>query len=186
LRKENIMTLQELQEAVRELFPSSIYGVNWTASVDAAGDATIALWNNAIGTEPSTATLESALSASQLTAAKLAQNAVLLRAYENARYGTPVSITTVAGKALSFPSDTATQTNVMGYLAVFAGMSAKPASVPLLDANSALQSIAPADVQAIAEAILQASQTAFVKLAGLQSQVSAATTIANVQAVVWS
>lgn len=179
------MTTQQLQTAVNQLVPGAILGTGWTASTDSTGAASITYWNPSLGSQPTEAQLSTALAAAQLRAAKVAQTNSLTAAYKTARYGTPVSITAASGKSLSFPTDMATQDNVTKYLAVMQGMKTKPASVPLVDAGGAVQSLAPSDVQALAEAILSASQAAFTKLMSLQAQVQAATTIADVQAVVW-
>ena len=179
------MTLAELQQAVRQLFPSAIYGPSYTAAVDASGNATIALWNNTLGAQPTDTALSDALAASQLATAKAQQEEALVKAYSAARWGTPVSITS-GSTTLTFPTDTATQTNVAHYLSVFRGMATLPGSVPLADSGGVVQSITPAQVQSYAEAVLTQSTAAFQKLSQLLGQVKAATTVADVEAVVWS
>lgn len=177
------MTLPELQQAVAYLFPSAVYGTTWTASVDSSGNATINLWSNSIGAQPDSTALSTALVESQLAAAKTTQNATLVVSYNAARYGTPVSIT-VGSTTMTFPTDTLTQANVTGYLVAFSASTA-PASMPLVDATGTTQSLTYAAMQSLAEAIGNASIAAWTKLKTLQADVTAATTIADVQAVVW-
>jgi hypothetical protein len=178
------MTQVELQQAVRQLYPSSIYNVDWTVVVDTSGTATLKLWNNALGPQPTDTELAAALAASQLAVAKATQTSQLLAAYQTEVYNTPVSLT-VGSNTYSFPVDDATQTNITKYLSVFAKMTTPPATVPLADANGKPQQLSPADLQALAELILTQSVSAWTKLVQLQAQVAAATTIAAVQGISW-
>lgn len=178
------MTLAELQQAVAFLFAAAVYGQSYTAAVDASGNATIALWNNALGAQPDATALSTALSGAQLAAAKTAQMETLVSAYSAARYGTPVTVTS-GSTTLSFPADQATQMNVSGYLVAYASPNTPPASMPLADVNGVAQSVTYAELQQMAKAIADQSVSAFNQLQTLQAQVAAATTISAVQAVVW-
>lgn len=179
------MTPADLQQALSYLYQSGGPNVSYTMQTDAAGQATIALWDNSLGTQPTPAQLATALAAAQLQVAKDAQTTSLQAAYMGARYNTAVQITTAAGASVSIPTDESTQTNVAGYLVAYAPPNKAPATMPLIDATGAVQSLALSDLQAIAKATADASVAAFNKLTTLLGQVQAATTIADVQAVVW-
>ncbi len=178
------MTLAELQQAVLYLFPKVVYGQNYTAGVDSTGAATIDLWQNALGAQPDTTALTAALAAAQLAAAKTAQEQTLTTAYDSARYASTVALTS-GSTTLTFPTDQATQLNIMGYVATFAKMATPPASVILADASGTVQSLTPSQVQTLAEDIMTQSQTDYSQLKTLLAQVDAATTVADVQAIVW-
>jgi|GEM_PF-4203765 len=178
------MTTQQLQQAVNYIFPTALLGHAWTATTDSTGNASIVYWNAGIGTQPTDTELATALAAVQLSNAKMQQANVIAAAYSTATYATPVSIV-VGSNTLSFPTDEATQNNLAKYLAVFAGMSTKPSAVPLADVNGVAQTLTPAQLQTLAEAILSQSAAAWSKLKTLQASITAATTISEVQAVVW-
>jgi len=177
------MTLIQLQQCVQAIYPAAIYPANYSAVVDGSGNATIGLWNNAIGVQPTAAQLTAQLAAMQLAQAQSTQIALLTAAYTTARYGTPVSLVSGA-TTLSFPTDTLTQSNIMGYLVAFTSANA-PAAMPLQDASEKVQTLTYAQLQSLAQAMATQSMTAWQTVQGLAAQVMAATTVAAVQAVVW-
>jgi hypothetical protein len=179
------MTLIQLQQCVQAIYPAAIYPANYSATVDTSGNATINLWNNAIGVQPTAAQLTAQLAAMQLAQAQTAQTAVLTAAYTTARYGTPVSLASGSpATTLSFPTDTLTQSNIMGYLVAFTAANA-PAQMPLQDASGNVQMLTYAQLQTLAQSMATQSMTAWQTLQGLITQVLAATTVAAVQAIVW-
>jgi hypothetical protein len=179
------MTTTELQQALAYLFPTAAVpgASNWTLTTDANGNASIVLWNNSLGTQPTIAQLTTALTACQVQQAQTAQNVTLQAAYTKARYGTPVTLTS-GSTMLTFPTDTATQTNVMGYLTAFTSANA-PAQMPLQDASETIQMLTFAQLQTLAQTIATESISAYSTLVSLSAQVAAATTVAAVQAVTW-
>jgi hypothetical protein len=179
------MTLTDLQAALAYLYPAaSMPGANnWSLATDAQGNASILLWNNTLGTQPTTDQLATALTATQTAAARVTQIATLTASYGKARYGTPVSLT-VGSTTLTFPTDTATQTNVTGYLVAFTATNA-PAQMPLQDSSQTVQMLTYAELQTLAQAIANESISAFTTLVNLTAQVDAAATVAAVQAITW-
>jgi hypothetical protein len=176
------MTLLQLQQVLAILFPNAAPG-SWQVTTDTFGNASIALWNNSIGAQPTAAQLTAALASVQLQQTQAAQVATLNASYQTARYGTPVTL--ISGTAtLSFPTDVATQTNVTGYLVAFTATTA-PATMPLQDVNGVTQQVTYAQLQTLAASIATQSITAYTTLEGLLAQVGAATTAAAVQAIVW-
>lgn len=181
------MTLSQLQQAVTYLFPTAVYPTTYTATVDSSGNATIALWNNTLGAQPTTDQLTTALAASQLAQAKTTQNALVTDSYNTARYGTPVSIS-VSGVTLTFPVDVVTQQNVMGYLCAYGlpNASAMPVGgVPLQDASNSVQMLTLPDLQNLAGVIANQSASAWTTMNSLLNQIAAATTVTAAQAIVW-
>lgn len=178
------MILSDFKNAITYLFPKAVYTVDYTAALDVNKSATLLLWNPTLGEAPTADQITAALSAYNLANVKAPQIATIEAAYETARYGTPVSLT-VGSNTLSFPTDTATQTNITGYLVAFNATNA-PATMPLQDASGAVQMLTYAQLQTLALTIANNSMTVWQKMAGLIAQINAATTIAAVQAVVWS
>ncbi len=179
------MTLQQLQSSIAYLFPSAAPNVSYTTVVDSTGNATIALWNNALGAQPTTAQLTSALATVELAPSKAAQITTLDSSYQTARYNTPVTITSTTKASWVFPTDASTQTSIMGYLAAFDASDWPSAGLPLQDSSGTVQTTQYADVKAIAQAIANQSVAVWQKLQTLIAQVNAATTVAAVQAIVW-
>lgn len=186
------MTVQQLQAAVASLFPAAKYPGSYTMSVDTSGNATIALWDNTLGAEPTTAQLSAALTAMQLAAAQQTQISTVTSAYEAARFGATVSITS-GSNTMTFPTDPTTQTNISGLLQGYIADAARngsnpklPTTMPLEDSSKTVQSLTQAQLQDLAVLIVQESVTAFNKYKSLVAQINAATTIPAVQAIVWS
>lgn len=183
------MTAAQLQQVIASIYPAAVTASTstYTMAVDTSGNATIALWNNTLGTEPTTAQLTAALTALQLAAAQQSQIATLDASYNGNRYGAPVAITS-GSTTLTFPTDTATQMNVMGLLAAYGlpnSVAVPTGGIPLQDNSGTTQTLTLAQVQQLAGAIANQSISAWQTLDSLQAQVSAATTIAAVQAIVW-
>ncbi len=178
------MTLTELQQAILSIYPTAVYPSTYTVAVDTSGNATIALWNNSIGVQPTATQLADALAVLEVKPAQTAQLATLLASYNAQRYGAPVPI--VSGTTTwSFPTDTLTQTNVMGYLVAFNAATTPAGGLPLQDVNGTVQMLTYAEMQALALAIGTQSIAAWQKLKTLEAEVMAATTVAAVQAIVW-
>jgi hypothetical protein len=179
------MTSNDLQAAIAYIYPAVKYPGSYTMVVDVTNNATIGLWDNTVGIQPTVDQLAAASLALQLNPAKLTQIATLETAYATARYGTPVTITSAASASLTFPTDTYTQSNVIGYLVAYDATDWPSTNVPLQDASGAIQMLAFADMKLLAKTIADSSMTVWQHLMTLLGQVEAATTVAAVQAIVW-
>lgn len=179
------MTFSDLQEAVSYLFPASVYGQNYTAAVDTQGNATINLWSNALGVQPTPAALTTALNDASLNAASAVQVAALTSSYQAARWGRDVILDQSGGGKLVFPSDASTQSNVMGYLVAYASPNQPPKTMPLLDASGVVQQVTYSQLSLLAGMIADRAITAFTLYQSLLAQIKAATTVAAIEAVVW-
>ena len=178
------MTQQTLMQAIGYLYPTAMPNVNYSVSMDASGNASIRLWDNSLGTQPTSDALSVAMSAGQLSSARIYQQAVILTAYKQARWGTPVSLT-VGSNVCIFPADAETQLNVSYYIAANILQQAATTTYPLLDVNEAVQMLTYAQLVALAQVIQAATLAAFSKKSALFAQIASATTIAAVQAVDW-
>lgn len=179
------MTLSDLQSAVTYLFPTAVYGQNYTAAVDAQGNATINLWSNALGAQPTPDALVTALNDSVLDAARTSQIATLTSSYQGERWGCNVTIPETGGTRLAFPLDPATQSNVMGYLVAYQAPNQPPKTMPLLDASGMVQQLTYRQLSLLAGIIADRSIAAFTQYQSLLAQVNAAATVAAIEAVTW-
>ena len=179
------MTNKDLQAAIGYLYLAVKYPGSYTMVVDVNGNATIGLWDNTLGTQPTTDQLAAASLTLQLSPAKLAQTAVLEAAYNKARYGAPVTITASSGTSVTFPTDSATQFNVVGYRSAYDQTDWPADGVPLQDATGAVPLLTCADMKTLAKTIAEQSRLAWVTMMGLVTQVNAATTLDAVNAVNW-
>ena len=123
--------------------------------------------------------------AQPLAIAQAAQIAALAAAYEAAS-SRPVSYSTKAGVANLFQADPASQAIVQQSLAGYQGAAAVPAGFYWVAADNAQVPFDFADLQGLAAAMIAQGWSAFQELHGLKAEVLAATTVAAVQAVVWS
>lgn len=181
------MTSVDLQTAIAHLYPGAPSPSGYTITVDSAGNATIASWTPDLagGPEPTATELAAALTAAQLMQAQRQQEQVLAQAYQAARYGAPITITTAAGVTLTFDTTTTTQMAVMGYLVAFNAANWPSAGVPLQDLAGAIHLLTLADMQSVAVATANQSIAAWTKLQTLLASVQAATSVAAVTSVVW-
>ena len=124
-------------------------------------------------------------SQSQLAAAKAAQIASLQAAYQRALTA-PVSYTTKAGTTATFAQDATTVSNLQD--ALLGSQASQTWSINLwLDVSgSPVSPFTFADLQGLAAAMESADTPKFTELLTLIAQVNAATTIAAVQAIIWS
>jgi hypothetical protein len=183
------MTAAQLQQAVASIYPS-VTGPSsstYTVVTDSSGNATISLWNNAQGAQPTAAQLTAAYNTALLNAAQATQLTTITASYNTNRYGAPVSVTS-GTTTLTFPTDTLTQTNIIGLLVAYGLPNAQAApagGVPLKDASGNVQSLTVAQLQQLAGAIAAQSISAWQTYVSLEAQINAATTVAAVQAITW-
>lgn len=84
------MTLNELKNAITSIYPTAKAGVDYSLATDSSGASTIALWNNALGAQPTDSQLATAAAAYDLGVAKGSQLAILGAAF-NAAYGANIT-----------------------------------------------------------------------------------------------
>lgn len=169
-----------LQQVMTALFPGAVYQSDWTMAVDSAGNATIRTWNNALGAQPTTAELTAQLTALLLGQAKLAQAATLQAAFA-AAVASPVTY-----MSASFANDPAHQQLLSRATQAFTLANAVPSGFFVPDVNSVPVTMTLAQLQGLVQAIATQEWAAFTKWITLQKAVATATTVAAVQAVVWS
>lgn len=179
------MSLNELQTLIASIYPSSAYMKDYTLATDAAGNGSIALWNNSLGPQPTIDQLNQAAVQVQLARAQAVKIVALQDAYTKQRYGAPVTITGAAGQLLTFPSDPATQQNVVGYLCAYDATDWPGEGVPLQDASGGVPMVSYADVKAIAKAIAVQSQVAWTTLQSLIAQIKSAAGVEPLNAINW-
>lgn len=115
-----------------------------------------------------------------LSDVQASQIAAVTAGYNAARYAGTVSV-----GGMTFPTDPATQQNIMGYLVAFLAPATPPAAMPLQDASGVSQSLTYAQLQALAEAIANASIAAWNKLESLTGNIKGAATAEAVQKIQW-
>jgi hypothetical protein len=120
-----------------------------------------------------------------LAMAQAAQIAALTAAYE-AAYQQPVSYTTKGGVTKTFSADNVSIGNLQSMLLAFQVAATVSSGFYWLATDNTQVPFVYADMQAMAEIIGAQGLAAFQKLQALEAKVNAATTVAAVQAVVWS
>lgn len=175
------VTLNDLKNAISTLYPAAKPGVDYTLATDTSGNSTIALWNNALGAQPTTAQITAAVSTYSLSSAKAAQLAILQAA------STAAATANLVYGTHTFPTDQATvQLAKDAYIAAQANGGTMPANFYVLDINGARVTVTLAQLQAFYNAVFAQRFAAQDKYNTLAAQVAAASTVAAVQAVVWS
>lgn len=174
-------TLNDIQTAISILFPTAHSGNDYTLTTDTSGNTTIHTWNNSLGAQPTDVQITTAVAANQLAAAKLAQVQALSVPF-NAAYSGNVTY-----MSATFPADDNTKLLLDFAQAIgIADGNSLPDSFAVLDINGSPVTMTYAQLNGLISAIGHQSLAAFAKFAGLKAQIAAATTIADVQAVVWS
>jgi hypothetical protein len=121
----------------------------------------------------------SAPSSPTLNDAKIAQTAILVADY-NAAIQQPVSY-----MGTTFQADSDSQTKVIQVLAAMTPAGATPAGFYWVDAANDHVAMTLAQVQGLSQAMMAQGWAAFQHLQARKAAVNAATTIPDVQAVVW-
>ncbi|MBB5462864.1 DUF4376 domain-containing protein [Paraburkholderia sp. Cpub6] len=122
--------------------------------------------------------------ASTLTGAQAAQNAVIDSTYASAVQQS-VTFKTAAGVTETFQADADSQTILMQATQGYQIAGATPSGFYWKSADNTQVAFTLADLQGLYTAILAQGWTAFQKRTTLKTQISAATTVAAVQAVNW-
>lgn len=173
------MTHNELVAAIKYIVPDALEFSGYTITTDAAGNATIATWDASLGTEPTATQLTSALSAVQLAQAQSAQINLLVTAYEGNGYA-PISY-----MSTTFPCGPSTLLLLSCTLVQAATPQGLPSGFQWFDNTGTGVQMTLADLQGLGNAIFAQTYAAYGKL-GLIKQVESATTVQEVQAVVWA
>jgi len=183
------MTPQQLQQCVSALVPAATYPGSYTIVSDSSGSASIGLWNNAAGAQPTADQLAAELLVLQLAAAKAAQLAIIAAASLAAQ--TSGFTSSALGSSHSYPSGAADQSNLTAVVTAslipgqpsgttYLFWCSDSSGAGVFAAHTAAQ-IQQAGLDGMA-AIMAAKQ----KQLTLSQQIEAATTVAAVTAVVWS
>ncbi len=174
------MNSAQLVQVLKVLFPSAMQGnEGYTLSVDGSGNASILLWNNALGTQPTTAQLTAELASLQLQQAQSTQITALASAYA-AAVASPVPY-----MSTTFLNDPPHQQLLSRAAQAYTLAGAVPNEFFVPDANMNEVAMTLTQLQGLVAAIAAQEWTAFTQWVSLQKQVAAATTMAAVQAVVW-
>ncbi len=174
------MNSTQLVQVLQVLFPAMLQGANgYTIAVDSSGNASILLWNNALGVQPTVAQLTAELAALQLAQAKQAQLAILGAAYQ-AAMSAPISY-----MGTTFANDPAHQQVLSRAVQAFTLAGAVPSGFFVPDINNVKVSMTLAQLQGMVPVVSAAEWAATQTWVSVQEQVAAATTISAVQAVVW-
>ena len=123
--------------------------------------------------------------ASTLTGARAAQKATIDAAYLDAIQQS-VTFKTAAGVTQTFQADTGSQTILSQATQGYQIAGAVPADFFWKAADNSLVAFTLADLEGLYLAMLAQGWSAFQKRATLKAQIDAATTVAAVQAIIWS
>lgn len=175
------MNQSELVSSIQALYPNALRNSGYTVSVDSSGNATIALWANSIGSQPTTAQLTAALATLQLTQAQTAQVAVIEAAFQVAAYETPVSYL-----GNTYWCDSQSQFMLLGAAFGYGLAGAVPSGFTWWSSTGVAVPFTLSQLQGLATTVLGAFQQNFSKRKALLAQIAAATSVTAVQAVVWA
>lgn len=175
------MTAAQLQKVIATIYPTVTASgpSTYTVTVDSTGNATITLWNNALGVEPTTAQLTAGLTAMQLTAAQQSQILLLEEGYEAVTY-TPVSY-----MGTTFPCTANAIALMQGVLLQGSTPQGLPTGFSWYNSENQPVAMTLAQVQGLANLFFANVNTAYNQLQTLSAQVMAATTVTAVQAITW-
>lgn len=174
------MTQNDIVAAMQSLYPNLQVGIDFTTNNN-NGVGSLALWNNANGTQPTTEQLQAVLDAIQIVGYKTVQTATIANSFNVATYQTPI-----AYMGTTFWTDSNTQFMLMGAMAGFlAAGSAVPSGFQWWDSTGHAVGMTFAQFSGLYQATLAMFNTNFVKQKTLLAEIQAATTIAAVRAIVW-
>lgn len=166
--------------AVSSLFPTARYSIDYTIQVT-DGVASILTWNAAIGNQPTVDEIQSALASVQLAGYKQLQSNAIQASYQNAAYNTPI-----AYMGTTFWTDSDSQFKLLGAAWGYGKTGSVPDGFAWWDATGAGVPMTLTQLEGLAQATLAESEAAFVKRKTLLATITAATTVADVQSVVWT
>jgi hypothetical protein len=169
------MNQNDMIAAIGKLFPTSTFGADYTFT----DSLSIRTWNNSLGEQPAIEQIQTALDSIQLSGYKQQQAAKIEASYQNAAFNTSIPY-----MGTTFWTDQSSQSMLTGALVVL-GKSGVPDGFMWGDATGVGVPMTLADLDGLGAAILGRMNTDFWKHKTLQAQIDAATTIAEVQAIVW-
>ncbi|WP_321865735.1 DUF4376 domain-containing protein [Paraburkholderia tropica] len=155
------------------------YHIDPTVTPDSYAALQVAIAANEVTVNPYVAP------AVTLAEAQATQQAVIVAAYENA-VAQPVSYKTVGGVTQTFDADADSQTVLMQATQGYGLAGAVPSGFYWVAADNTHVTFALADLSGLYQAILAQGWEAFQKKQALKAQINAATTVADVQTIVWS
>lgn len=173
------MNQHDIVAALQSLIPSLQVGIDYTTN-NTTPDASIVLWNNANGTQPTTDQLQAALDAIQIVGYRTMQTTAINNSFQTATYGTPI-----AYMGTTFWTDADSQTLLLGASSAMTLAGAVPSGFAWWDTTSTPVPMTLAELQGLFQAVVAMINVNFIKKKTLLAQITAATTIAAVQAVIW-
>lgn len=183
------MNSTQLVQVLQVLFPAMLQGANgYTIAVDSSGNASILLWNNSFGAQPTVAQLTAELAALQLAQAKQAQIAIIAQASAAAQ--TTGFSSSALGSAYTYPSGLQDQANLTACI-VASLLPGNPTTWTCLfwctssAGASNFVSHTAAQIQQVGQNALAAIMACKSKQLTLTEEILSATTITAVQGVVW-
>lgn len=173
------MTQNDIVAAMQSLFPTLQVGIDYTTNNN-NDVGSIALWNNANGTQPTTDQLQAVLDGIQLVGYKTVQSNTVTASFQNATYNTPI-----AYMGTTFWTDQDSQTLLLGATVGYTQAGAVPAGFQWWDATGTPVAMTLAQLQGLYQATVAMINVNFTKKKNLLAQIAAATTVAAVQAITW-
>ncbi len=134
-----------------------------------------------MGAQPTTAELTAAWDSIQLANAQTVQSAAIESSYQIATYETPIVY-----MGTSFWADSNSQFMLLGAVWGYSKAGAVPSGFAWWDSTGKAIPMTLVELEGLADAILNMVNTNFGKRKSLVASIAAATTVAEVEAVVWS
>ena len=172
------MMINTLQ-AILYLYPTLSPGPDFTLTPQSDGPAVIRTWTTTVAPQPTVEQLTAAWDVMELGAAQTAQIEALAVPYQAALQAP------VAYMGTTFDADSQSQIVVAHAMLVYAVEGAVPAGFYFADADGNKVPMTLTQLQGLGSAIAGNYLPVFQKWTELKAQVMAATTLEEVQAVVW-
>jgi len=174
------MNKHDMIAAIEVLYPKVQYSIDYTIQ-ETAGLPALSQWDSSLGAQPTQEQIQTALDAVQLSGYKQLQSTVIQASYQNAAYNTPIPY-----MGSTFWTDSDSQFKVLGAAWGYGKAGAVPDGFAWWDATGAAVPMTLVQLEGLAQATLAEVEDAFIKRKTLLASITAATTVAEVQSVVWS
>lgn len=173
------MNMHDMIAAIEVLCPKAQYSIDYTIQV--TNDVpTLLTWKAELGAQPSQEQIQTTLDSIQLEGYKRLQATVIEASYQNATYNTAIGY-----MGTTWWTDQNSQSMLMGALVVFGATNSVPEGFQWWDATNTGVPMTLQELQGLSAAILTRVNTNFVKRKTLLANITAATTVAAVQAIIW-
>lgn len=172
------MTLDDLVQAIKALYPAAVRVKDYTtAGSDNA--VTIATWNNTLGAQPTEDQLAQTLVQNQLSAAKAIQLRALSLSYTRA------TAADVPYMGSTFLADPSSQQIFGQAITIYNSIGSVPDGFFTVDASGNKVPMTLPQLQGLGGAIAAQVWTCFQRWVAVRESLAVATTLTEVQAVVW-